>query len=319
MPASDTNRFSFLALVSALLALFCVTGPIAAFLGWLALRAINGSDGRLRGHGLAVFGVVAGAIGTVAIGLGTLAIVVNAVRAKSQRTECEYNLGKIALAVNVCFNHSDKKFPAAIMPLPGRPPEEHFSWLAGLLPFLEERPDQTFPWKPLADRLDFDRPWNDPVNLPVDKTNVPRFLCPGHPHFDPRGSPGLTHYVGIAGLGDDAASLPADNRRAGFFGYDRRIGLDDITAGTGNTFLATETTIDNGPWAAGGPPTVRGVDPDETQYIGPGRPFGGCHREGRLELLTAAYVDGSVRFISAAIKPDIFRNSSRISRDPAGK
>ena len=145
MPAPDTKRFSFLALASALLALFCVTGPIAAFLGWVALRAINGSDGRLRGHGLAVFGVVAGVIGTVAISLGTLAIVVNAVRAKSQRAECEHNLGKIALAVNVSFDHSDKKFPAAVMPLPDHPREEHFSWLAGLLPFLEERPDGTFP------------------------------------------------------------------------------------------------------------------------------------------------------------------------------
>ena len=148
---------------------------------------------------------------------------------------------------------------------------------------------------------------------------MPRFLCPGHPYYDPRGNPGLTHYVGIAGLGDDAATLPAGNPGPASSGTTGIIGLDDITAGAGNTFLATETTVDNGPWAAGGPSTIRTVDPDQMLYIGPGRPFGGCHRDGRHDVLTAAYADASVRFISAAIKPAIFQNSARISHDPAGK
>jgi hypothetical protein len=342
MSSPSPTRFSFLALASALFGLLCVTGPVALFLGflalasalfgllfvtgpialllgWLALRAINMSDGRLRGRPPAVFGLVAGAVGVVVMSLGTLAIALNAGRANGQRVECENNLRQIALAVNVYADHSGHKFPSAVLPLTGPPPEDRLSWLAGILPYLEERPDRTPRWKPLASGLDLDRTWNDPANLPVVRTNVPRFLCPGHPRYDPLRNPGLTHYVGITGLGDDAATLPAEDPRAGFFGYDRVIRQEDIKAGSTNTLMTTETTLDNGPWAAGGSPTVRGVDPDLTVYIGPGRPFGGCHRDGRHDVLTAGYVDGSVRFVTSAIDPLIFRNSARIGRVPDGK
>jgi hypothetical protein len=187
------------------------------------------------------------------------------------------------------------------------------------LPYLEERPDKTLPWKPLADRFDYQRPADDPANLAVGRTNVPRFLCRAHPHFDPRGAPGLTHYVGIAGIDPGAASLPADDPRAGFFGYDRVISSKDVTAGESQTLLATETTADNGPWALGGPSTVRGVDPDETCYIGPGRAFGGCHRNGTVDVLTAAYADASVRFVTANVNPQVFRSSARIAAPSDGK
>jgi hypothetical protein len=319
MSSPPPSRFSFLALASALFGLLFVTGPIALFLGWAAIRAINMSDGQLRGRPLAVFGLVTGAIGVVVLSLGTLAITLNAGRAQGQRAECENNLRQIAIAVNVYADNSGHKFPRAVLPLTGPPPEDHLSWLAGILPYLEERQGQKSRWQPLASRLDLDRTWNDPVNLPVVRTNVPRFLCPGHPRYDPLANPALTHYVGITGLGDDAATLPADDPRAGFFGYDRVIRQEDIKPGTANTLMATETTMDNGPWAAGGRPTVRGIDPELTVYIGPGRPFGGCHREGRHNLLTAAYVDGSVRFLTDSIDPIIFRNSARIGPVPEGK
>src|SRR5438445_10688229 len=104
MSVPSPSRLSLLALVSAVLGLFCVTGPVAAFLGWVALRAMNGSDGRLRGAALAVFGLGAGAIGTVLLALGTFAITVNSLREKSNRAACQYNLGKIGLAVYGYFD-----------------------------------------------------------------------------------------------------------------------------------------------------------------------------------------------------------------------
>lgn len=316
MSAPAPARLSLLALVSAILGVFCATGPFAVFFGWVALRAINGSDGKLRGAGLAIFGLVTGALGVLALVLGSLAVALNTMRDKSNRLECQNNLGKIALAVNVYYDHTKSTFPPAAMPPIGRPPEERFSWLVGTLPYLEQRPDRESPWKPLAARFDYDRPADDPANLAVGRTNVRRFLCPSHPQNDPRVTPGLTHYVGITGIDPDAATLPADDPRAGFFGYDRIISRDAVTAGTAQTLLATETTVDNGPWALGGPSTARGVPPDETCYIGPGRAFGGCHRNGTVDLLTAAYVDGSARFVTAAVKPEVFRSSARIAAPP---
>ena len=42
----------------------------------------------------------------------------------------------------------------------------------------------------------------------------------------------MTHYVGVAGVGPDAGRLPADDPRAGVFGYGRQTRLEDITAGS---------------------------------------------------------------------------------------
>ena len=313
MSASPHTRISLLALASALLGPFCVTGPIAVFLGWVALRAINGSEGRLRGAPLAIAGLAMGALGIVVLVLGSLAIALLALRDASNRAVCENNLGKIGLAVNSYYDHEGHVFPPGTLPLPGRPPEERLSWVAGILAFLEKRPDHTFRWQPLALRLQTDRPWTEPPNLEVSQTNVPRFLCPAHPNYDPLRNPGLTHYVGIAGLGTEAASLPADNPRAGFFGYDRIISQADITRGLSYTLLSAETTIDNGPWAAGGPSTVRGVDPNETRYIGPGRPFGGCHRVRGVDVLEAAYADAHVTTLKATVKPRVFREEACIA------
>ncbi len=315
MSVPTRPRLSWLALASAVLGLFCVTGPAALFTGWLALRAVNGSDGRLRGAPLAVFGLVAGAVGTVALALGIVAIVFLNLREASNRAGCVYNLGQIGLAVNAYADNNGHTFPPAALPPTGRPPAERLSWLAGILTFLDERPDKTFRWRPLAGRLDPDRPWNDPANLPAAETNVPRFLCPSHPRYGSE-PPGVTHYAGIGGLGADAASLPKGDPRDGFFGYDRLLTPGDLTRGTAYTLLAAETTADNGPWAAGGPSTVRGVDPGETLYIGPGRPFGGCHRVGGVDVLEAVYADGHVGTVKATVNPRVLRDEARISGEP---
>ncbi len=318
MSAPSSARLSLLALISAILGLLCIPGPIAAITGWIALRAINTSDGRLRGAPLAIIGLVTGWFSIGALALGSVAIVLNSLREKSNRTECMNNLKEISQAVNVSYDFNGHKFPPALLPLAGRPPEEHLSWQAGILPFLEMRSDKSSPWQSLATRLDRDLPWNDSANLPAVQTNVRRYLCPSYPHFDPRNEPGMTHYVGIAGVGADAASVQANNPGAGFFGYDRVIDLTDVTAGASCTFLAVETTADNGRWAAGGTPTVRAVEPDETTYIGSGRAFGGCHRDGSIDVATVGYVDSSVRFLTSSVNPRVFRNSARLAGDPAG-
>lgn len=72
-----------------------------------------------------------------------------------------------------------------------------------------------------------------------------------------------------------------------------------------------ETTQDNGPWLAGGPPTVRGLDPSVESYIGYGRPFGGLHRDG----LNVLWADGSVRIVSNGVASPEFRAMARINRD----
>jgi Protein of unknown function (DUF1559) len=141
---------------------------------------------------------------------------------------------------------------------------------------------------------------------------LPLFRCPD---WDREAAPepaSAIPYLGVAGLGADAPSRPAADRRAGVFGYDRRTPLAAVTDGLSHTLMILESARDNGPWARGGPSTVRGLDPAGRPYLGTGRPFGGTHfaenglfRRGGSVGCNAGVADGSVRFLAEAIAPEV--------------
>jgi Protein of unknown function (DUF1559) len=121
----------------------------------------------------------------------------------------------------------------------------------------------------------------------------------------------LAHYVGLTGVGTDAAGLPVTDPRAGFFGCERTFALEDVKDGTSNTLLAVETASQLGPWAAGGAATARAVDPGGQPYVGRGRPFGRDHYEQAVFVKTpaganAVMLDGSVRYLSESISARTF-------------
>jgi hypothetical protein len=110
----------------------------------------------------------------------------------------------------------------------------------------------------------------------------------------------LTNYVGAAGVGTDAAALPEGDRRAGFFGYDRKLRRDEIKDGASATISVVETT-QTGPWIAGGWPSARGLDPADRPYVGAGRPLGGIHPGG----MQVAFADASCRFVRETVSPAV--------------
>src|SRR5207302_6571866 len=96
----------------------------------------------------------------------------------------------------------------------------------------------------LYTRIQFDASWKDPVNWMAARTLVPEFLDPSYPEsarFAPYpGIPfalGGTHFVGIAGVGQDApdyaAGDPAVASKLGVFGYDRMTPLDEVKKNRG--------------------------------------------------------------------------------------
>src|SRR5258705_490802 len=93
-------------------------------------------------------------------------------------------------------------------------------------------------------------------------------------------TPAELHYPGIAGVGRDSPTLRREHPGAGVLGYDRQTGREDITDGAANTMMVAETELAIGPWIAGGPATVRGLDPDRKPYVGKGQQFGGRHSGG---------------------------------------
>jgi prepilin-type processing-associated H-X9-DG protein len=347
---TERQRLSGLALAGLLLSFIPAMGPLALYFSYRGLYEVNASEGRLLGRGAAIVGLILGSLGTLALALGTLAVMLAKAKVADADVQCKNNLRVIGVGVNQYHEDHKKVYPRAVVPLEGQSPEKHASWLAAILPYLEVKANRETKWQALSGRLDLAKPWDDPANREALTYYVAYYQCPGSPSFDPHNRPGLTDYVGVAGVGDDAASLPKGDPRAGFFGYQRDVTQDDVIAKSGASYkmMVLETTQNNGEWIAGGSPTVRGVGfdttflseqgttlvgmvggtqdnvaapigavllvprPEELSLIGPGRPFGGCH-VGGLNVLMA---DGSVSFKSHSMPPHLFRTQASLSDDP---
>jgi hypothetical protein len=224
---------------------------------------------------------------------------------------CANNLKQLALGLhNYAENHPERYFPSAVVASDGSP-ERRLSWMVSLLPYVEQ--DEVFK------RLDLAKPWDATENGPATNTRIQDYLCPagGQRIEQPYG---LSNFVGIAGVGEQAAWLPLTDARCGFFGHDRRIRLADVRDGISNTMMMVETAAQNGPWAAGGEATVRGVKPNVQPYIAENGQFGRVHRPPdawRFATLTplanVAMTDGSVRFLESTIGPQVFEALATIA------
>jgi prepilin-type processing-associated H-X9-DG protein len=353
----DRRRLSGFALAGLVLSVIPPTGPLGLYLSYRGLFAVNASDGRLFGRGAAIAGLLLGALWTLVGVVGIGAIIIARLQTADARVQCANNLRVIGGAVYQYSDSHNKVFPRAVVPLDGVPPEQRASWMAAILPYLDAKPNRQQPWQALADRLDLAKPWADPANREAGTYFVSYYLCPGHPQFEPRQSPGVTHYVGVAGVGDDAAALPAGDPRAGFFGYERNLTRADVIApsedkrikDTSYKIMVVETTQHNGSWIAGGPPTVRGVGFDPTfltwecatltgMLATPHDDFATSlgavlqvpRPEGPLLIgpgrpfggchpggMNILWADGSVRWAPDSFPPSTFRMQASLSDDPA--
>jgi prepilin-type processing-associated H-X9-DG protein len=224
------------------------------------------------------------------------------VREASRHMLCANNVKQLGIAL-ADYHSALDRFPRGTVSHAELPPERRMSWLVEIRPFLVAE----------GLLLDKTKPWDDPKNLepmgvgmggepPFVIGEWPPFLCPANPARALEARPGLTHYIGIAGLGENAAKLPKNDRRSGVFGYDRLVSLKDFKDGQASTFMLAETAVENGPWTAGGWPTLRPLIPERGPYLGndgqftslhpvPGRWFGPSFPYAT----NVAFADGSVR------------------------
>jgi hypothetical protein len=257
------------------------------------------------------------------VGAGLFSSGVLRVREAANRAHCYGHLKGLAVALHT-YHDVHKSFPPGTIPSE-LPPERRLGWLV----LIEPHFGRTGP-RPQPDPA---RAWDAAANRPLLNTAIPHFLCPGREgfeeawqradHYGANPVPGLTHYVGMAGVGLDAALLPLNDPRAGLFGYDRRVAVEDIKDGLGNTLLLLETRRENGPWAAGGPATVRGFDPQDTPLIGLDRPFGNEHRSHFLfwapsASTNVAFADGSIRTFTPSIDTRVFQALATIAGEEKG-
>jgi prepilin-type processing-associated H-X9-DG protein len=226
----------------------------------------------------------------------------------AQMAGCRSNLLSLSVSLQQ-YATVHGTFPAGTVANDSLPPEKRLSWMAVVTAFLDQllwMLNLSESWESEANRVTRCRGVGEEPK-PVGRVAV--FCCPAATGSSDDHMPGWTWYVGIAGVGIDAPTLPDGHPRAGIFGHARQTPPGGIKDGAANTLLLAETGLDNGPWTAGGAATVRGLVPDRQPYIGPGRQFGGLHREGVM----VAMADGSVRFLQATIQPRVFEALSTVA------
>ncbi|MEX0725423.1 MAG: DUF1559 domain-containing protein [Planctomycetaceae bacterium] len=231
-----------------------------------------------------------GGVATASTMVALLLPAVQQAREAARRTQSRNNMKQLGLALHN-YHDTYRSFPQGTVETEGLEPDERLSWLASVLPFLDQAN--------LYNQINFKEGWNEDANQALMKTVVPVFVNPGYA-IDPAAEWGTTHYVGIAGVGEKAAELDKTDNKAGIFGYNRKTEIRDITDGTSNTMMVSEANDDVGPWGQGGKATIRGLS--KKPYIngpdGIGGPYrGGCH---------VLFGDGAVRFVSENIDAKTF-------------
>jgi prepilin-type processing-associated H-X9-DG protein len=232
--------------------------------------------------------------------LGALVVpAIAKVREASRRIACTNNMRSLGMAVADYQGDHDGHCPMATMlekeltpkdtpdtvaliAYGSLPLEKRLSWLVDMIPYLNQ--DNIY------SRMEKDKGWDAEENRFAALIEYKLFHCPGYPERVPTTTLWSSHYLGIAGVGKEAASLPVDDVRAGFFGYDRMLSKKDLIRGESETVMVAETNAGQGGWTAAGPATVRGYDPATAH-------FGGNHGKG-CQLV---FADGSVRFIDGKI------------------
>jgi prepilin-type processing-associated H-X9-DG protein len=235
----------------------------------------------------------------VVIAGGLLATFIANVQQEARRMECRDNLKRIGLALHGFHDHFGH-FPHATIPNPDLAPEKRFSWLFAIVPYVE------------GTNLHFNRDWKAAWDAPRNRDPA-MFLykiyqCPNGPPLPPESEYVPAQYIGLSGVGTDAASLPMTHARAGFFGQERKLTTKDIGE-LATLLVVMETERVHGAWTAGGDATVRGLDTNDPPYLGRGAQFGGMHGK----VTNMLFADGSVRSLSSSLDPKILESIATLS------
>ena len=204
--------------------------------------------------------------------------------------------GRLLGAMNE-YHKAQGHYPAGDVGEGKLPAETRLSWIATMLPHLGHDD-----WHK---QLEFAYSWNGEKNGQVTRRVLPEAVNPALGPGLHDGYP-VTHYVGVAGVGVDAANLKADDPRAGVFGHGRAANVEDIADGASNTIAILGVTGQTGAWAAGGPSTVRSLT--TAPYVNGPDGFGSGQRDGML----AGMADGAVRFISKDVDPRVLEQLATI-------
>jgi len=190
---------------------------------------------------------------------------VQAAREAARRMQCSNNIKQLALAVHNYADEYKQLPPAYTVDSEGN---RLHSWRTLLLPYLEQ--------KPLYDKIDLSKPWDDPANAFLQGVDNPLFRCPSS-----NIAPGMTVYQVID---DPTSAFPGSTSQR----------FANITDGTSNTLFVIESDEANAVhWA-------EPKDQSMSSYLSAKK---GPHASGR----NVAMLDGSIQFIPNDTDPKILK------------
>lgn len=189
-------------------------------------------------------------IAIIGILVGLLLPAVQAAREAARRSQCLNNLMQLGLAVHH-YEFNYEHLPAGVInpegPIRNEPIGQHVSWIAQILPYIEE--GNAFK------RFDVEAGAYAEENLPVRQHSIDVLICPSSPNPKRDDKIAVSNYVGC--YNDREAPIDADNN--GLLFLNSRIRFADISDGSTYTLLLGETVVsrDNLGWTSGTRATLR--------------------------------------------------------------
>lgn len=251
-------------------------------------------------------------IAIIGILVGLLLPAVQAAREAARRCQCNNNLAQLGLALHN-FEFTQEHLPSGTIndngPIRNEPIGNHISWTVQLLPYIEQ--------SALFKTIDQNSGIYSPTNNNIRSLRLSVLSCPSSPetgiHSTDTTSISMSSYAAV----HSSKETPIDADNNGIFYLNSKTRFSEILDGASNTMFLGEKTspfIDLG-WPSGTRATLR----NGSQHTSPApfvnQPFpkseegslvvGGFssyHVGGSMIVLG----DGSVRFISLNIAPEIF-------------
>jgi prepilin-type N-terminal cleavage/methylation domain-containing protein/prepilin-type processing-associated H-X9-DG protein len=185
-------------------------------------------------------------IAIIGILVSLLLPAIQAARESARRAQCTNNMRQLILAVHD-FEQAHEHYPAGTVdttgPIRNVPIGHHISWIARILPYVEENA--------LFDMLDLSLSAYHSKNDRARQTMLDVLTCPSNPSdWEPYSSYAGCHH-------DTEAPIDADNR--GVFFLNSRITRDDLKDGAAYTLFLGEKLIDDTDlgWLSGTRGTLR--------------------------------------------------------------
>ncbi|MCH8827949.1 MAG: DUF1559 domain-containing protein [Planctomycetes bacterium] len=267
-----------------------ILGFSALLVGFLADGEVRRSRGKLRGRTLASIGMTCGVVGMF-LGQFVIADWGKRYRSKHGLRETAEHLQSVGTALTAYRKKNEDRFPPGYTKEKSN--EKLHNWITLLLPYLGDSAGQ------IADGINFNRPYDDPVNAAAMKQNVPMFFAAGADRSPLENGFAVTHFVAVGG--DPIPLANGRNADVGIFGSATGVARRDVTDGLKHTLVAGEISVSFPAW--GKPEEWRSIS--NRLNGGPGG-FGNSDRKGAMFLRA----DGSVIFLSRDIDLSILKRLS---------